>query len=219
MESMDHKNICSSSYLKIAFLGDSISEVGRSPKWHGGASSPEKNWSILTAQAIEASTGSRVSIGHFGIGGQNTYEGLGRLDVLEPFAPDVVVVAFGANDCCHHFLIPEETKAALLAIVHEVKQRFQAEVVIVGTGGDNPLKPFFRHLEETLQAQKEAASESAVPFVDIREAILAATLGGRRWAEYHLGEDNCHPNDNGHQVWAEALRPVATKWKKRVFLK
>jgi lysophospholipase L1-like esterase len=198
--------------LRVAFLGDSISEVGRSIRWHGGASSPENHWSNLAKNQIQKETGRVVCVGHFGIGGQNTYEGLGRLDSLESFSPDLVVVAFGANDCCHHFLVPEETKLALTSMVSEIRERFAADVMIVGTAGDNPLKPFFRHLEDTLAAQKEAAQESSVPFVDVRNAMLAATNGGSLWGDYHLAHDNCHPNDLGHHVWAGALAPILKRW-------
>jgi lysophospholipase L1-like esterase len=126
------------------------------------------------------------------------------LDFLEPFRPDLVLVAFGANDWCHHFLQPEETKLALATLATEITRRFGADVVLVGTGGDNPLKPFFRHLDATLQAQKEAAAEAKVPFLDMRAAVLAATENGKRWAEFHFNEGNCHFTDKGHEAWADA---------------
>lgn len=201
--------------LRIAFLGDSISEVGRSPKWHGGASQPSANWGPVAIEALRSETATPLLFRHFGIGGQNTYEGLGRLDALEDFQPELVVVAFGANDCCHHFLVPDETRFALCCIVEQVRERFGASSVIVGTGGDNPHRPFFRHLEETLESQQQAARESGVPFVDIRTAILNATDGGRQWGKYHLADDNCHPNDHGHRVWAETLVPHVKSWIQR----
>jgi lysophospholipase L1-like esterase len=145
---------------------------------------------------------------HFAIGGQNSYERLGRLDGLEAFKPDLVVVAFGANDCCHHFLIPEETRLALSTLATEVHKRYGADVVLAGSGGDNPLQPSFRHLDETLAAQRQAAADAAVPYVDMRAAVLAATEKGQRWAEFHLLVDNCHPNDAGHQIWAQAAFKV-----------
>jgi len=62
------------------------------------------------------------------------------LDWLESFKPDLVLVAFGTNDCCHHFLIPEETQLALTTLATEIRKRYDADVVLVSTGGDNPLK-------------------------------------------------------------------------------
>jgi lysophospholipase L1-like esterase len=197
---------------RIAFFGDSITEVGRSAKWHGGASLPERNWCFLATRALEIAAGIHVVRGQFGIGGQNTYEGLGRIDVLESFAPDLVVVAFGANDCCHHFLLPEETHLASTALVTQIHERFGADSMIVGTGGDNPLRPFFRHLDGTLTAQKQAAEDTGVPFVDVRTSILQATKQGEIWGDMHLGAENCHPNDRGHEIWGATLLPHLQTW-------
>ena len=188
--------------IRLILYGDSISEVKKG--WNGGAKTPEANWGAVLVKKLQAAyPGSAFSVHHFAIGGQNSYEGLGRLDGLEPFKPDLVLVAFGANDCCHHYLLHEETKLALSTLAAEIQKRFGADVVLVGTGGDNPLKPFFQHLDETLKAQKEAAAEAKVPFVDMRAAILKASDNGQRWAEFHVNAENCHPTDKGHEVWAE----------------
>ena len=189
--------------VRVVIYGDSISEV--KPGWSGGAKTPEANWgAVLVKRLGEAYPGSVFTIQRFAIGGQNSYEGLGRLDGLEAFKPDLVLVAMGANDCCYHYLVPEETKLALTTLATEIRKRFGADVVLVGTGGDNPLKPFFKHLDETLAAQRAAADDAKVLFVDMRAAVLSATENGKRWAEFHFNESNCHPTDKGHIVWAEA---------------
>jgi lysophospholipase L1-like esterase len=189
--------------IRVVIYGDSISEVKNG--WNGGAKTRETNWgAVLVKRLGEAYPDSAFTVHPFAIGGQNSYEGLGRIDGLEALQPDLVLVAFGANDCCHHYLLPEETKLALTTLATEITKRFGADVVLAGTGGDNPLKPFFKHLDETLKAQKEAAAEAGVPFVDMRAAVLAATEDGKRWAEFHFNADNCHPTDKGHEVWAAA---------------
>lgn len=193
--------------VRVLFYGDSISEVKAG--WSGGATAPEKNWGSQLAQRLAAAyPGSTFTAHHFAIGGQNSYEGLGRIDGLDALKPDLVLVAFGANDCSFHYLLPEETRLALSTLATEIRKRFCADVVLVGTGGDNPLKPFFKHLDETLAAQRQAAEEAAVPFVDMRKAVLHATQNGSHWGEVHRGETNCHPNDQGHAVWAEAALKV-----------
>lgn len=189
--------------VRVVVYGDSISELKEG--WSGGATSSEANWGNLLARRLsEQIVCSKFSVSHFATGGQNSYEGLGRLDWLSPHAPDLVLVAFGANDCCHHFLEPAETKLALVTLCREIRERYNADVVVVGTAGDNPKAAFFRHLEATLDAQRQAAADTGAPFVDVRAAMLAATDYGTRWAEFHLAQDNCHPNDKGHAVWAES---------------
>ena len=42
-------------------------------------------------------------------------------------------------------------------VTYPLRDHTLMNVVAVGTGGDNPLKPFFKHLDETLKAQREAA--------------------------------------------------------------
>jgi lysophospholipase L1-like esterase len=133
------------------------------------------------------------------------------MDCLEALKPDLVLVAFGANDCCHHYLIPEETKLAQVTLAGDIKKRFGADVVLVGSGGDNPLKPFFKDLDETVAAQAQAAAEASVPFVNTRAAILAATDNDNRWAEFHFDADNCHPTDNGHVIWANTALAVINR--------
>lgn len=207
MLSRTTQRIAAKKPLRVVLYGDSISEV--KPGWNGGASTPEANWgAVLCKRLAVAYPDSTFTVHSFAIGGQNSYEGLGRLDGLEAFHPDLVLVAFGANDCGYHFLLPEETQLALTTLVDAIRTRFAADVVLVGTGGDNPLRPFFDHLDETLEAQHRVAAAAGIPFVDVRNAILAATENGIRWAEFHLAEGNCHPNDAGHAVWAGAALKV-----------
>jgi len=195
--------------VTVVLYGDSISEVGRSATWFGGASEATANWgAVLVGLLGDAYPKSRITVKHYGIGGQNSYEGLGRLDGLGPLAPDLVLVAFGANDCGYHYLLPEETGLALKTLVTGIRGRYQADVVLVGSGGDDPEQPQFRHLAETLAATAAVAAETGVPYVDTRSPILAATDNGRKWADFHTMAGNCHPNDAGHRLWAQAAFAV-----------
>lgn len=199
--------IAAGQSVKIVAYGDSISESGLSPGWFGGATSAELNWVHQLARLLAAAY-PRVefSADNFGIGGQNSYEGLGRLDWLTPYTPDLVLVAFGANDCGYHYLPPAATALALGSLVDGIKSRFpQADVALLGTGGENPLLPSWEHLEETLTATREVAAAKGVPFVDIQSAILQATEAGARWTDFHNAPQDCHPNDQGHGVWARAV--------------
>lgn len=202
--------IAAGQSVTIVLYGDSISEVGRSASWHGGASKPEANWGpVLAAMLQDAHPGASFRVKHFGVGGHNSYEGLGRLDYLAPFEPDLVLVAFGANDCGYHFLEPAATALALKSLVEGIRARYQADVVLVGSGGDDPAKPFFRHLAETLAATRQTAADTRTPYVDIRSAILAVSSDdGHAWADYHLMAGNCHPNDAGHRIWAQTAFTV-----------
>ena len=196
--------------VRVVCYGDSISEV--SPGWSGGASKPEQNWGQQLGRMLEAAyPGNRFDVAPCGIGGQNAYEALGRVRSLKDLAPDLVLIEFGTNDTCHHFLQPDETARALSELVDTIRAQTKSDIVMLGTPGGNPLvpgKPPFVHADETLAAIRGTAQAKAVPFVEIRSAMLKATENGRRWAEFNLAADNCHPNDAGHHVWAEAVMAV-----------
>jgi lysophospholipase L1-like esterase len=200
------QKIAAGETVTLVLYGDSISEVGRSPRWNGGASAPAMNWGRCLASTLaDCFPRATFTVRHFAIGGHNSYEGLGRLDGLAEFAPDVVFVQFGANDCQYHTLSPDQTYLAQKSLVDGIRHRHKCDVVVLGSGGDNPRAPFFDHLEETNKAIGRAASESGAVFVDVRAAVMKATRDGADWADYHLGHDNCHPNDAGHRVWADAV--------------
>ena len=35
--------------------------------------------------------------------------------------------------------------------------------------------------------------------------MLVATGHGAQWGDFHVADDNCHPNVQGHEIWAEAV--------------
>jgi acyl-CoA thioesterase-1 len=192
--------------LRIVCYGDSISEVGRSERWFGGATAPERNWGQQLGVLLRAAyPGVEIQVLHFGIGGHNAYEGLGRLDWLKEYQPDLVLVAFGANDTGWHPIPPEATKLALKTLTQWIKERHGADVMLLSSGGDNPQQPNLAHVAETVQGTREAADEAGAGFIDLRAATLRVTENGTRWTDYHNGPQDCHPNDAGHRFWAETV--------------
>lgn len=139
-----------------------------------------------------------------GIGGQNAYEGLGRLDSLWPLEPDLVLVEFGTNDCCHHPLQPEQTALAIDEMLGAIQHR-GIDAVVLGTAGGAPEDARFETVDRTNDAMREVARARGVLFVDVRRAIRLATEDGRAWGAFHLSATNCHPNDAGHRVWCDAV--------------
>ncbi len=201
--------IAAGETVKLVAYGDSISEVGRTPGYFGGASNAEMNWADQLGKLLAvAYPSARFVVEHFAIGGQNAYEGYGRADWLRPYQPDLVLVAFGANDAGWHFLPPDATFTALNGLVEWIQAVLGVDVMLLGSGGDNPRESSMQHFDETLAATRAAAEQRHVPYVDIRAAILDATANGERWAAYHASNQDCHPNDQGHTIWAQATFTV-----------
>jgi lysophospholipase L1-like esterase len=193
--------------VKIVAYGDSISEIDRTPGYFGGASSLANNWAQQLGRLLAAAyPGKQFIVEHFAIGGQNSYEGLGRQDWLGPYAPDLVLIEFGANDSANTVIPPEATERAMDGLIAAAVQRFKADVVVLGLAGQNPAQPHpaWQHEEETRAAIVRAAERAGVPCVNLRAAVLAATGDGQKWAAHHNGAQDCHPNDAGHAVWAQA---------------
>jgi len=192
--------------VSIVAYGDSISEVGRTPRWYGGASTGDRNWAqqlggILRRRYRDSS----LLVHNFGIGGQNAYEALGRIDWLKPLSPDLVLIEFGANDCGWHPLPPECTEAAMATLIEWAREQTGADIAVLGLAGDNPRNSTMQHQDETRAVIRSVAQSAATPYIDLRTAMLIATDSGERWDEFHASAADCHPNDKGHRVWAEAV--------------
>ena len=195
--------------LRIVLFGDSISEVGRTPNWFGGASAPDRHWGTrLGVMLRKVFPGREFDILPFGIGGQNAYEGLGRVDWLGTLYPDLVLLEFGTNDCGWHPLPPEATALAIGAMIEAIRACYQAEVMVILPVGDNPLCSTMSHVAETRSAIAQAAAARNAPLVDLLPDMLSATKQGEWWGEFHNGKQDCHPSDAGHEIWAHAVFKV-----------
>jgi lysophospholipase L1-like esterase len=197
------KRIEQGEKVRIVLYGDSISEIGRTPGFFGGAKSAEMNWGEQLGRMLrQRLPRNEFEIIHFAIGGQNSYEALGRLDWL-PQPADLVLIELGTNDCGYHPLPSDVTAFAVTALIDGLRVRHQADVAIIGMGGDNPKSPKLTHADQTNALLQLTARLRSCPFADVRSAILTATAGGERWTDYHNGESDCHPNDAGHGIWAK----------------
>jgi lysophospholipase L1-like esterase len=90
-------------------------------------------------------------------------------------------------------------------LIDSVRQLTSADVAVMGLAGDNPQKPVMQHQDETRTAIRAAAIEESAVYIELRTPVLIATDSGERWAEFHASAMDCHPNDKGHRVWAEAV--------------
>lgn len=197
--------------VRVIAYGDSISTSNTfsSGDYHGGASTHDAWYGKVLERLLAQRLGSgKFVVESFGVGGHNSYEGVGRVDYLSLLRPDLVLVAFGANDAGWHVLPPEATHTALLRLVECTQYLYQSDIVMVIPGGINPLNDVWEHSEETLDAIRRVAVDRKLPCADVRAAVLAATEQGKRWAEFHHGLTDCHPTDAGHAVWAKAIFDV-----------
>lgn len=192
--------------ITMVAYGDSICEVGRTPGYFGGADSAELNWAgQLQTLLIAAYPQQFIKVINFGVGGQNSYEGLGRLDYLPALNADLVMFEFGANDCGFHPIPPDASYLAIKSLSEGARVRYDMDVLIIIPGFFNPILSPPAHVLETAEAIRQAAIDTQTLVVDIRSAMLTATDQGQNWADYHNGASDCHPNNRGHALWGQTV--------------
>ena len=195
--------------VTISFFGDSISDVDRLSAWYGGASCREAHYAqVFRRMACQHWDTPHIMVHYFGICAQNTYEGLGRIHLLENVRPDLTVVAFGANDLAHHTLPPAGTARALELIFDRLRGPVGSEVVTMAASSGGPQFDLWPTVEPLFAAQRGICAQKDVPFVDTHAELLRRLDAGEDWLRYFPSHDNCHPNDEGHRLWGERLFEV-----------
>jgi acyl-CoA thioesterase-1 len=148
---------------------------------------------------------------NYGVSGETSAGGRQRLaSVLARQAPDIFVLALGANDGLRGIAV-RETVANLRAILHEVRRQFPAaQLVLAGLDFPFDLGPLGlpglgRYAQEFSALFRTLAEAEEVAFVP---SLLAGVLGR---PELNL-PDRVHPNVAGQRllaanVWA-VLEPL-----------
>lgn len=174
----------------LAVLGDSLAEgYGVGP----GQSYPDRLQQLLDSR------GHKYRVVNFGVSGDTTTGGLGRIDEVLASKPAVVLVELGGNDGLRGVPVPS-IRANLEAMI----ERFRSagiRVVLAGTS----LPPNYgaKYVRDFENAYKEIARKyriALVPFVfeDIQGQLAArgSTL---------MQQDGIHPTAEGHQLMARTI--------------
>jgi lysophospholipase L1-like esterase len=192
--------------LCVGIYGDSISDIDRFPSWHGGASCRERHYAqVFRALATREWDLPNLTIRYYGIGGQNTYEGLGRIFTLRDVPLDLTVVAFGANDLGHHPLTPEQSATALRAMLNGLRAQIGTEPIVMASSSGGPEFERWPMVAPFIAMQRRISEECAAPFVDTNAALLERLAQGDPWTTFFPVHTDCHPNDAGHALWGEQL--------------
>ena len=192
--------------MMVSFFGDSISEVDLVPGWYGGASCREKHYAqVFRALAAERWGHPHITVHYFGIGGQNAYEGLGRLHLLQTVKPDLVIVAFGANDIAAHALAPAQHAMALKLIFSGLRTRLDCDIMAMAASSGGPDFELWEQVGPFVQAQADICLNERVPFVNTRQELLNRLAHGEPWSNYYPSHFDGHPNDAGQRLFGEML--------------
>lgn len=178
---------------RIVMLGDSLT-AGYGLE--SGQSITTELESIINAQ------GYKVKIENAGVSGDTTAAGLARLEwaIGGTPAPDLVIVALGANDMLRN--IPaQETEKNLEQILRTLKDKKIPTMLIGMQGPTNMGAIFLRRFNALYPALAKKYKTPFYPFMLEGVALKP---------EYNLG-DGIHPNLEGTRLIAQQMAPTIIK--------
>lgn len=188
--------------LTIAVFGDSISTGCNASGW-AGAPPWQPAWQDLLALELERAYGSRILLRNFAVGGTDTAWGVASVGPTAAERADLVVLAFGMNDCAGR--PPEEFAANMRAMVEAVRAaRADTEVVLVaGMMGHSDWTAL---RTELLPQYRDAMKRMCGPGVALADLTgVWQEMLTRKQHRDLTGNGVNHPNDFGHRVYAQAL--------------
>jgi lysophospholipase L1-like esterase len=191
--------------IKVIAFGDSITAGGEASSV--ALQYPSRYMAYLRSQFPRAN----ITLENGATGGDNTVMGLQRLEekVLSR-GPDLVLVAFGMND--HNRagvggVDPAEFGKNLVEMVHRIRERTKAEVILLSTFPPNPDWHFSSHrMAQYAAATEQAARDCNAAYADVFsvwQIVLA-----RKDPSSLLANNINHPNDFGHWLYLQALEAL-----------
>ena len=214
--SMLIKNSCISNFIekmiskqtiKIACLGDSITDCGNVTKGvTGGASSPDKGWFSLLTKYIQNTYSYNVHFTNRGIGGNTVEQAYERVKTqIIPFDYDLIIVELGTNDWNYNTTL-EKFESDYKKLIQRLIKTTKASLLCVGLGWFKDwTSPSGNTNKEWQYNQiiKKISLEFNIGYVDTYFEMMNC---GYEWEEITLTDDPVHPNDLGHEIWFQAVK-------------
>lgn len=177
---------------KLLLMGDSIT--------HGWENAGKNVWDQYFGD---------ISSHNLGYSGDRTENVLWRIEngALEGLSPELTVLMIGTNNTGHRQDAPECTASGIEMIVDQLLNNLPDSQILLlaifprGHEPDHELRQLNNKINEQIA---QFSSKPGVHFLDINQIFL--TEEGLLPEE--IMPDMLHPNENGYQLWAEAIKPV-----------
>jgi lysophospholipase L1-like esterase len=188
--------------LSVVILGDSISTGCNASGWAGGPPYQPAYPQLLQLR-LQSHYHADVAITNLSVGGKDTAWALTMIDPVVAAKPDLVIIAFGANDA--HGRPASEYQANTRAVIDRVREKLpEAEFILVASLIGNPnwvslktkLFPQYRDALHTL-------CSNGVVLADVTSLWSRFLELKQDWD--HTGNGVNHPNDFGHRVYAQVI--------------
>lgn len=190
--------------VKLVLYGDSISE-GYNTSGMTATSPFLPVWGRLVAEQLQRHYGGQVRFKNPSLAGMDALWGARNVENLVCNEdPDLVIVAFGANDG----IAGQPFYDRMAALIQPIRQRCpQAEILLVATMVPNPLltspKARFYNQQMHQAAELEKFVGDGIGLVDMHR-VQQALMTRKRFVDM-TGNNVNHPNDFMARVYAQAV--------------
>jgi acyl-CoA thioesterase I len=190
-------------------LGDSISYGGNASGLREINAKPQlPPYPNLVAMGLEGAFGSKVALKNLSVGGTGIDWGLKMAPAVLKENPDLVIIAFGMNDCG---MPRAEWANKIKRLVDAIRGGSEnAEIILVS--------PFIGNLEweklneaafQNFAKTQAALAGPGLAHADVRAVWSELTKRKRFWEM--TGNGLNHPNDFGHRVYAQVILALFSK--------
>ena len=188
--------------LALAVTGDSISE-GYNASGFAGVPPHQPPYVDLIAAGLTGAYGSPIALSNLASAGWTSDNGLADAERVGATRPDLVIIAFGMNDA--GYAEPADFAANIAGIVDAVRREApDAEFVLVSPMLPNP--DWRYPVLERFAAYRDALDNLCATGVILGDVTtMWKALLYRKSVHDLTGNGINHPNDFGHQVYAQAL--------------
>jgi lysophospholipase L1-like esterase len=189
---------------KYAILGDSITDAGNVTQGiTGGASSPSKGYASVLRDLVQAKYGTGITFDNRGVGGQTVAQAMARVDTqIIPNNYDLVVIELGTNDWNYGTPL-NDFDNNYRKLVEKLLNNTNADIILIGLGyfKDHVGASTLNGVRETAYNYiiQKIAYDYNLGYIDTYSAMKNSIYD---WSLITYAPDPVHPNDLGHQLWA-----------------
>lgn len=198
--------------MRVLVFGDSIAYGA----WDTAGGWVERVKSYAHQQTVKTGLDTKIQVLNMGIGGDTSTKILSRLEYeikarLSASWPLVLVFSYGANDervAAGASETPIEKFESNTREIITLASRYTEKILFVGNAPLSKETVVFKGQEYSDERIKEyeatlaaTIAEKNIPFSDVRSAFEGQGLG------ILYSEDGLHPNDKGHELIAEVVKP------------
>lgn len=199
------KPVVETSQRTIVFFGDSVT-AGYGVK--EGTSFYDR-----IAYVMKKGVYGSVVTYNAGVSGDDTNEALRRIPDVKALNPDIIVIAFGLNDCQSSGITPRQYIANIKIILSQMPRDTKPVLATSNTfmdTGQELWTDLNRGLEGYMEELRKLARDNNYPLIDVNDVWKEKIRSDSRNME-NLYADPTHPSSDGHRLIYETYMTVIRK--------